>query len=80
MKAMPLLDLPPSATGEPIAAPYVRPHPAGGFTHAWSLGGTARIYIGHFPTAAAALRAARLEVNPRVRAALVAARASLNRL
>ena len=61
----------------PNDTPIVKPHPRGGFTHAWPLGGTARIYTGHFATAPEAWRAARAAVNPRVRAALAAAQ-SLN--
>lgn len=54
--------------------PEVRLHPTGGYTHAWPLTGSARIYTGHFPTAPAAIRAAHCAVNPRIRAALAAAR------
>jgi len=57
----------------PNDTPLVKPHPRGGFTHAWPLVGTARIYTGHFNTAPEAWRAARGAVNPRVRAALIAA-------
>jgi hypothetical protein len=59
----------------PVPTPTVRPHPSGGYTHAWPLTGTARVYSGHFPTSRLALRAARSAVNPRVRAAIAAVQA-----
>lgn len=59
----------------PIPLPIVRPHPAGGYTHAWPLTGSARVYSGHFTTLRLATRAARASINPRVRAAIAAAQA-----
>lgn len=53
--------------------PLIRPHPTGGYTHAWPISGTARIYSGHFRTAPEAFRAARSAVNPALRAAVAAA-------
>ena len=69
-------DVLPATVSLPAEVPAVRPHPTGGFTHAWPLSGSARIYTGHFRTAPEAFRAARSAVNPRVRAALAAARSS----
>lgn len=56
----------------PKDAPLIRPHPTGGFTHAWPVSGTARVYVGHFRTAPEAFRAARGAVNPLLRANLSA--------
>lgn len=39
--------------------PTVRPHPSGGFTLAWPLTGTARVYTGHFSSRRSANSAAR---------------------
>lgn len=76
MKPPPMPDTPPPfSMKNQTEIPEVRPHPTGGYTHAWPLTGSARIYTGHFPTAPAAIRAAHCAVNPRIRAALVAARA-----
>lgn len=59
----------------PVPIPTVRPHPTGGYTHAWPLTGTARVYSGHFTTRRLATRAARASINPRLRAAIAAAQA-----
>lgn len=72
---MPLPPDLPAASATAPELPEVRRHPAGGYTHAWPLSGTARIFTGHFDTAPAALRAARGAVSPRLRAALAASRA-----
>lgn len=76
MKAPPMPDTPPPfSMNTQNEIPEVRPHPAGGYTHAWPLTGSARIYTGHFPSAPAAIRAAHAAVNPTLRAAIAAARA-----
>jgi hypothetical protein len=59
----------------PVPTPTVRPHPSGGYTHAWLTIGTARVYSGHFTTQRLARRAARSAVNPWLRAAIAAAQA-----